>query len=148
MYGDYSKDARQGNWNHQTTCAKLDVAFSNMCVNKQGSSVTWYVQKIRMKPYQMSCLQELKAADCLCRLHYANWLLNFVQEHGVRLLITSSSLMKHCFTYWDTLMLSITVCGVQQSHMFIDSHCCIHWCLASGTLSVRTKLSAQGFFFQ
>ncbi len=34
----------------------------------------------------MSCLQELKAADCLCRLHYTNWMLNFIRGHSIQAL--------------------------------------------------------------
>ncbi len=37
-----------------------------------------------MKLDRMSYLQELKAADCLGRLHYTNWMLNFVREHDIQ----------------------------------------------------------------
>ncbi len=59
---------------HLATCAPINSSSARRRLEKV----------IGMKPYNMSCLQELKAADCLCHLHYVNWMLNFIREHSVQ----------------------------------------------------------------
>ncbi len=85
MYGNYSGYTKKGKRNCRTNVQTAMLCLATL-VPINRSNVSWCFQKIGMKPCHMSCLQELKVAYCPHRLHYMNWMLNFVWECDVQAL--------------------------------------------------------------